>query len=149
MNAYPKTRKERAGTLTAAILKIARTPAGYVFTDELEGFSNTDRVKLRRAIENLVTVRKIHRLQIAGTSSFRYFGNFEDRERLAQDQPERQPKAYQKRSGKIPTFTNQPKPPAGGPARLPGEPLITAATKVTYGRSPSNPTRTNTHSEAV
>lgn len=148
MNAYPKTRKERDGTLTAAILKIARTPAGYVFTDELDGFSNTDRVKLRRAIENLVTVKKIHRLQIAGTSSFRYFGNFEDRERLAQDQPERQPKAYQKRTAKPSTFTNQPKPPTGGPARLPGEPDFSKA-KRTYGISPTNPTRTNTHSEVA
>lgn len=34
-----------------------------------------------------------------------------------------------------------------GPAYLPGEPRITAATKFTFGRSPSNPTHTTTHAE--
>jgi hypothetical protein len=36
-----------------------------------------------------------------------------------------------------------------GPAYLPGEPIVTSTTKFTYGRSPANPTRTNTHSEAA
>lgn len=41
------------------------------------------------------------------------------------------------------------KPTGRGPAYLPGDPVRTERTIYTYGRSPSNPTRTNTHSEAA
>jgi len=36
---------------------------------------------------------------------------------------------------------------ARGPAYLPGEPVFTRQTKYTFGVSPTNPTRTNTHAE--
>jgi hypothetical protein len=150
------TKKEGLGTLVGAIMDLARRPEGYVFTDAIPGHDGVEKKKLYRAIQTLSDSKRIHRLQI-GVTSFRYFGHLEDRERLAMDQPERQqkprgrvkevtPRAKPEQHQK-PRLTNQPKVPSGGPARLPGKGLEGPWTKYTYGPSPTNPTRTNTHAE--
>src|SRR6188472_1343633 len=134
------TKKEATGTLVGAIMTLARRPEGYVFTDAIPGHDSIEKKQLYRAIQTLSDSKRIHRLQI-GITSFRYFGNLEDREKLAMDQPERQPKP----KGRVkevtprakpeqhqkPRFTNQPKVPSGGPARLSGELIFTSKTKYT------------------
>lgn len=151
--------KEYKNTLGAAVLALARRPEGYVFSDPVPGFPDVTRHQLYRCIQTLSDTNRIHRLQISVTS-FRYFGNLADRERLAMDQPERQPKI---KKGRVKVATPRAKPlpnqkpclPASvhiksyarGPAYLPGDPLITSKTKFTFGVSPMNPSRTNTHAE--
>jgi hypothetical protein len=150
------TKKEASGTLVGAIMTLARRPEGYVFTDTIPGHDGIEKRQLYRAIQTLSDSKRIHRLQI-GVTSFRYFGNLEDRERLAMDQPERQPKPKgrvkevtpmaKSETHQKPRFTNQAKVPSGGPARLVGELIFTSKTKFTFGHSPSNPTHTTTHAE--
>jgi len=63
--------------------------------------------------------------------------------------PKKQPRDYKVTPKQKPAFpaTVTIKSSARGPAYLPGEPRFTASTKYTYGVSPTNPTRTNTHAE--
>lgn len=152
--------KQYTNTLGAAILALARRPDGYVFTDTIPGYPDVTKKQLYRCIQTLSDTQRIHRLQISLTS-FRYFGNLADRERLAMDQPERQPKEKPKGRVKLATPKAKPLPhqkpcmPATvhvkasgrGPAYLPGDPVPTARTIYTYGKSPTQPTHTSTHAE--
>lgn len=121
-------------------LQLALRPTGMLMSD----MPQCSKQQLYKAAQVLCEMGKCHRLQVGG-QHFRYFGKLEDRERFALQQPTRQPKkpaAHQK-----PQFTNQPKAPSGGPARLEGPLVITPKTKFTFGVSPSNPTHTTTHAE--
>lgn len=72
--------------------------------------------------------------------------------RMAAEPKPRQPKKpreYKVTPKQKPAFpeTVTIKSSARGPAYLPGDPVFTRQTKYTFGVSPGNPTRTNTHAE--
>lgn len=135
----------------ALILHLASRPGGVTIDEAMaEGL---DRRQWEQSSWMLSTTKRLHRLQV-GPRKMRYFTSEADRDQFAPPRPALQLAVEPERTREpLPLSHQKPKAPArptaGGPARLPGEPIITATTKFTYGRSPTNPIRTTTHSEAA
>lgn len=135
----------RPPRVQARFLELAGRPDGLTI-DEADG---VEKRQFEQAAWKLHRTGRVFRLR-AGYRKFRFFTSKADMDRYAIEHPiapippapTPKPKAHQK-----PVIHAPARPMPGGPARLPGPLVFTAATKFTYGVSPSNPTRTNTHSE--
>jgi len=137
--------QDRPARVRTRFLDLAARPGGLTI-DEADGI---EKRQFEQAAWKLHRTGRVFRLLVAHRK-FRFFVDRADMDRYRAEHPispippapKPKPKAHQK-----PVVQAPGRPVPGGPARLPGLPITTPATKYTYGRSPTDPTRTNTHSE--
>jgi hypothetical protein len=126
--------------LTAHLEQLAKQPTGYA-NKEVIGWTERS---ICCTTTRLVRAGRVFTLaSMGGKAEKRYF---DTRERADAYYATPQPTVLRK-SGSA----NRLAPPTrGGPARMPGEPIITPQTRITYGKAPAERVyHTNTHGGAA